>query len=1165
MSDSFAHLHVHSEYSMLDGASRVDDLMRKAAELEMTAMAITDHGVMFGAIDFYRAGLRHGVKPIIGSEIYVAPGSRFEKGRRPGSGQTKHDPYRHLILLAETQQGYRNLMQLVSRAYLEGYWYKPRADKELLAEYAEGLICLSGCLGGEVNQRLLAGDRDGAAAAAAEYAEIFGRDNFFIELQDHGIPDQKATNGELIAIANELGLELVVTNDSHYTDRSDYEAHDALLCIQTGSQKSDEGRFRFHNDEFYVKTPAEMRALFPDHPRAAENTLAIAERCNVEIAFGEHHLPRFGVEEGRTEAEQLRTQVFAGARQRYETDADGLLSDELTARLDYELSVIEQMGFPAYFLIVADLCGHARSQGIRVGPGRGSAAGCAVAYCTGITDLDPIEHGLIFERFLNPERVSMPDIDMDFDERRRGEMIRYTVERYGADRVAQIVTFSTIKAKQAIRDAARVLGYPFGFGDRLTKMMPPAVMGKEHPLDKARELSAELRDAWEDEPDAKRVLDTAASLEGLRRQHSIHAAGVVISAEPITEHTPVLRLEANGETVTQYDGGMVEAIGLLKMDFLGLRNLTVISDALDHVKTSTGERVVIEALPLDDEATYRMLAEGETDGVFQLDSAGMKSLVRLLRPDRFDDIVALLALYRPGPMSAGLHTEYAERKHGRSKVVYLHPDLEPILEPTYGILVYQEQVLEIARVIAGFTLGQADMLRRAIGKKKQAEMVAQREKFLEGCVAKGYDAVLGKRLWELIEGFADYAFNKSHSAGYGLISYQTAWLKTHYPVEYMAALLTSVKGNKDRLPLYLHSCRMMGIEVLQPDVNASALDFAPAAELGRDDQQVAAIRFGLSAVRNVGEQVVESILAARREHGRFTDFADFCAKVDAGVLNRRTLESLIKAGAFESLHHPRKGLLLAFEQIAEQALARKRAEADGQFSLFDQPDGAAADGLELVADVTVPDLEFERREKLANEREMLGLYVSDHPLRGLERALAQLSTVAICDVAEQQGSGIVSLAGILTGLQKKFTKKGEPYVVGTLEDLRGGIECMFFPSVYQQAADLLVEDTVLCVQGRLDNSETPKAIALEVTAPDLSDVFDGPLRLTVAPQQCTDTVVEALKAILGEHPGAVAVHLQLANGNGKATTLRLSDDFCVARSPGLYAELKGLLGPQAVS
>ncbi len=1126
---------------MLDGASRVEALMRRTAELGMPAVAVTDHGVMFGAIDFYRTAQRHGVKPILGVELYMAPGSRFAKGnRRQGD-----EPYFHLTLLAENQQGYGNLMRLVSRAYLEGYWYKPRADKELLKEHSDGLICLSGCLGAEVNQLLLRGKRREALEAAAWYRDVFGPDRYFIELQDHGIAEQHRTNAELIEIAQELGLGLVVTNDSHYTEQADADAHDVLLCIQTGSLRAEENRLKFKGDQFFVKPPAAMQVLFPDHPETWRNTLAIAERCDVRISFGQHHLPRFDCPDGLTEAQYLRQKVEQGARRRYGDH----LSEEIRERLDRELAVIEQMGFPAYFLIVADLCDYARSAGIRVGPGRGSAAGCAVAYCTGITDLDPIRHGLIFERFLNPERVSMPDIDIDFDERRRGEMIRYATERYGHDRVAQIVTFSTIKAKQAIKDSARVLGFPYGFGDRLAKMMPPPVLGRDFPLEQARGMSAELRGAWETEADARKVLDTALSLEGLRRQHSIHAAGVVISDEPIVEHCPVLRLEADGEIVTQYDGGMVEDIGLLKMDFLGLRNLTVISDALDHIERITGTRIRIEDIPLDDAKSYRMLARGDTDGVFQFESPGYKALCRQLKPDSFDDIVALGALYRPGPMAAGLHTEYAKRKHKLSPVTVLHPDLHEILEATYGILCYQEQVLQIAQRIAGFTLGQADLLRRAIGKKKQKEMDAQRSAFLAGTVAQGYEARLGKDLWDLIEGFADYAFNKSHSAGYGLVTYQTAWLKANYPVEYMAALLTSVKGNKDRLPLYLGACRTMGLVVLPPDVNASELDFTPV------DGQV---RFGLSAVRNVGEQVVNAIITARNEQGPYRDFADFARKVDAGCLNRRTVESLIKAGAFESLGHPRKGLHQVFEIMCDQALATKRAESEGQFSLFGGLDGPAAE--ESFETVAIPDVEFDKREKLAAEREMLGLYVSDHPLLGLERQLSELSTAALGSLPE---SGQVKVAGILTGIVKKFTRKGEPYVSGTLEDLQGAVDVIFFPATYAAAGELLAEDAILCVTGRLDSGETPKLVASEVFAPDLSDAMGAPVELSVAPQQCTPQIVERLKTVLSEHPGAVRVHLRLASPD-HPTTLRLDDRFAVTRTPGLYAELKMLLGPDAV-
>ena len=1153
---------------MLDGATRIDELMQTVAGMGMPAVAMTDHGNLFGAIDFYRSARRHDLNPIIGCELYMAPGSRYQRGGKgpDDAGGQRKEPYHHLGVLAENNTGYRNLMRLSSRAYLEGYWYKPRADKELLAEYAEGLIVLSGCLGGELLQTLMKSGYDAARQVAAWYRDLLGPDHYFIEVQDHGIPEQHQTNPDLIRIAKDLGLKLVATNDSHYTDQRDADAHDALLCIQTGSNKDDPARFKFHGDGHYVKSAEEMHALFADHPDTWRSTLEIAERCRVEIEFGTHHLPAFPVPEKSTEAEELRRKVYEGAVERYPGSSPAELPTEVRERIDYELGVINQMGFPAYFLIVADLCDYARRVGIRVGPGRGSAAGCIVSYCTGITQLDPLEYGLLFERFLNPERISMPDIDMDFDERRRGEMIRYARDTYGDDRVAQIVTFSTIKAKAAIKDAARVLGYPYGMGDRLTKMMPPPVMGKDAPLAKARELSKELGDAWDAEPDAKSVLDTAINLEGLRRQHSIHAAGVVIGAQPITDHCPVLRVDADGEIVTQYDGGMVEDIGLLKMDFLGLRNLTVITDALDHIEDTTGERVEIESIPLDDEATYRMVASGETDGIFQLESAGYKALCRQLKPDVFDDIIALGALYRPGPMAAGLHTEYAKRKHGQSPVTYPHEDLSEILGGSYGLLIYQEQVQQIAQKIAGFSLGEADLIRKAIGKKLMDKMAALKQQFIDGCETQGYGRKLGADLWALIEGFADYAFNKSHSAAYGLITYQTAWLKTHYPVEYMAALLTSVKNHKDKLPAGLGSCRMMGIEVLQPDVNASKLDFAPAAQ--PSDQTVdgtggapKCIRFGLSAVRNVGEQVVDGIIEARRSKGVFTDFADFCAKVDIGVLNRRTIESLIKAGAFESLGHTRKGLLLKFGELVDAAVATKRAEAEGQYSLFGGMDDTADP---LVEPLTIPDDEFARSEKLAHEREMLGLYVSDHPLRGLEHVVEELSSHPISVLTEEGAPSSVTVAGILTGIQKKFTKKGEAYLVGSLADLQGGIDVIFFPSTYQQAVDLLTEDALLCVTGRLDNGDPPKIIAMDVRQPDVTPDGDRPVLISCAPQQCTPDRVSELRTILAEHPGSAPVHLALESNGGAPTTLKLDDGLSVSRSPALVAELKRLFGMTAI-
>jgi DNA polymerase III subunit alpha len=1149
LADRFVHLHVHSEYSMLDGASRVGDLVAAVAADGQDAVAVTDHGVMFGAVDFTKAAKETGVKPIIGIELYQAPGSRFEKGdRRKGD-----EPYFHLTAVAATDAGYRNLMKLSSRAYLEGYWYKPRVDKELLAEHSEGVVALSGCLASESNQALLRGDVDAARRSLGEMAEIFGSDRFFVELQDHGIEEQQRTMPDLIRLASELDLRTVVTNDSHYTHPDDWEVHDALLCVQTGSQIEDEDRFKFKGRDFYVKPAREMRERFRGHLDACDATLDIAEMCEAEIEFGLDLLPKFPCPDGMDEATYLRHKVFAGARDRYGEP----LPDAVVERLEHELKIIEQMGFPAYFLIVADLCDHARSQGIRVGPARGSAGGSAVAYCTDITQVDPLAHGLIFERFLNPERVSMPDIDMDFDERRRGEMIRYAADRYGHDHVAQIVTFATIKAKSAMRDAARVLGYPYAMGDRLCKAMPPPVQGREATLDEAFAKSDELREAYENDPDARKVLGTARGLEGLRRQHGIHAAAVVIGAEPLMDTVPLLRTD-DGEIVTQYEMHGVEEIGLLKMDFLGLRNLTVMTDAERHIRENRGDEVDTEHLPLDDDATYAMLRRGETLGVFQLESPGMTALVRLMEPDRFEDIVAANALYRPGPLGEGMHVEYCERKHGRRPVTYEHPDLEPILEETFGVIVFQEQVLRIAVEIAGYTMGQADLLRKAMGKKIPEVMAAERERFVQGAVDNGHERTFAEDLFGLIEKFAEYGFNKSHSVGYGVVTYQTAWLRAHYPVEYMAALLTSVKNNKDRLPLYLNECRRMGITVLPPDVNGSDLDFAP-----RGDE----IRFGLSAVRNVGEGVVEAIIRARREQGAFTDFRDFCNKVESTALNKRVVESLIAAGAFASLGHARRALLDVYEPILEAAVAAQKARAAGQFSLFG--DDPASDEVGLDDGIVIGDREFDKPRLLALEREMLGLYVSDHPLFGAERLLGEMVDYAIADLRETATSGAApdhaTIGGVLMTVGKRFTKKGETYVIGTLEDLTGAVEVVFFPTVYREAYELLQEDRVLVVRGRVDErDENVKVVALDVSEPDLSEVRGDPVRLRFATGQCTEEALAELRGILERHAGHVPVRLELLGDDGPLP-FQLGDHLRVSRRPGLFGELKSRFGPDSVS
>ncbi len=1151
--DSFAHLHVHTEYSMLDGASRIGELMRHVHEDGQPAVAITDHGVLFGLVDFYRAAQREGVKPILGSELYQAVGSRHEQRLGGADNKTR---YYHLTALAQDDVGYRNLVALSTRAYLEGTWYKPRVDMEVLADHADGMIVLSGCLGSEVNQHLLKGDEATARRVMSDFKDIYTAERYYVELQDHGIEEQRRTWPVLEKLAKELGLRTVISNDSHYTHADDVQAHDALLCIQTGSKISDPDRFKFQGDQFYVKSAREMREQFHAYPDALDASLDIAERCDATIEFGLDLLPAFPCPDGMSESEFLREKVWTGARARYGDPVPGPVAE----RVEYELGVIEEMGFPAYFLIVADLCEYARAEGIRVGPGRGSAGGSVVAYCTDITRVDPIKHGLIFERFLNPARLQMPDIDIDFDDRRRGEMIRYAARRYGDDHVAQIVTFGTIKAKSAIRDAARVLDHSFKVGDDLAKMMPPAVQGKESPLAEAYDKSSELRAARED-PTYREVLETAEKLEGLKRQHGIHAAAVVIGARPLHETVPLLRTD-NGEIVTQYEMGAAEDIGLLKMDFLGLRNLTVISDAERHIAANRGVEVDLDDPDLlgemDEPATFAMLGTGYTLGVFQLDSTGMQALVRKLKPTRFEDISALLALYRPGPLGMDMHIAFADRKNGLEQVSFDHPDLEPILGETHGVIVYQEQVMRIATDLSGFSMAEADALRKAVGKKKRDLMEAQKDQLISGGVANGYDKPFMVGLWGLIEKFAEYGFNKAHTVAYGVVSYQTAWLKTHYPVEYMAALLTSVKNHKDNKPLYLNECRRMGIPVLPPDVNESGSDFTPRGE---------EVLFGLSAVRGVGEGIVASIVEARTAKGRFEDFVDFCAKVDASVLNKKTLDSLILAGAFADMGHTRKGLLSTYEAIVDAALTRKRAEAAGQFSLFDglggDPQAAGELGLEVAPEI--PDGEYDKAQLLRFEREMLGLYVSDHPLFGTEKVLESYTDATCASLREREDGASVVIAGVLTGLTKKFTRKGDTYLVATVEDLTGQVEVVFWPGTYRAAHEVLTEDAVLVVTGRLEvRDEAVKMTANKVAVPDLSEALGAPIVVSFAAEQCTADAVRRLKEVLGSHAGVVPVHLQVVAPDGSRRLYQLGDDHRVERRPGLFGELKSAFGPEAV-
>ena len=1178
MPDSFTHLHLHTEFSMLDGAARVGDVVAAAVADGQPAVGITDHGNMYGVLDFYRAAKDQGIKPIIGTELYQAYDHRTERpsrrGRMDDSGgeaEGGRKAYYHLTTLAENAIGYKNLIQLSSRAYLEGYYMKPKVDWELLEAHHEGIIASTGCLGGQVLQALMNGDERAALEKAARLQDIFGKDNLFVEIQDHGIPEQRTTNPQLFEIARKIGAPLLATNDSHYTHQHDAVSHDALLCVQTGSLMSDPDRFKFHGDQHYLKSAAEMRHLFSEVPEACDNTLWIAERCNVEIEFGNPQLPNFPLPEGfADDGEYLRHLTFEGARQRW-GDA---LPDHVTERLAYELKVIADMGFSSYFLIVWDLIKHARDGGIRVGPGRGSAAGCAVAYTLRITDLDPIKYDLLFERFLNPSRVSMPDIDMDFDSRYRDEMIRYAAEKYGRDHVAQIVTFSTIKARAAVRDAARVLGYPYAVGDKVAKAMPPLVMGRDTPLYACLEehpkfadgykMAADLREMYANDTDARQVIEVAKGLEGLRRQDGIHAAAVVITKEPLTEYLPIQRKPEAGSdpelapVVTQYEMHGVEDLGLLKMDFLGLRNLDVITDTIAMLTRTQGITVDIDNVALDDDLTLQMLRNGDSIGVFQLEGGPMRALMRSLAPTSFEDIAALVALYRPGPMAANMHNDYADRKNGRKTIDYLHDDLSELLGDTYGLMIYQESVMRVAQKFAGYSLADADNLRKACGKKVRELIVKERQKFVDGCEATGYGSAIGTALFDVIEPFADYAFNKSHSYGYGLIAYQTAYLKAHYPVEYLAALLTSVKQNLDKAAIYLNECRQMGIEVLVPDVNVSESDFSAVDK----PDGTRAIAFGMSAVRNVGEGLVGHIISERSDRGPFVDFYDFCDRVDTTVLNKRTIESLIKAGGFDSMGYSRKGLLGFYDKIIDDTVARRRKESEGQFDLFSIADEGEVPGTISGTRHVIPEEDFDKRQRLAFEREMLGLYVSDHPLMGAEASLRRRTECSLADLEGVEDGSMRVVGGLVTSLQRKWTRKGDLMAVFVLEDLQSSVEVMVFPKTMQNYGHLLEDDAIVILKGRVDTrDDQPKLMAMDLER--FEPVTDGapPVHINLAASALSDDLLAALKSLLTDHPGESQVFLHI----GERQVLRLPDDFNVSATTGLLAELRVLLGPEAIS
>ena len=1176
---SFVHLHNHTEFSMLDGMAKVDMLADEVVRQGMPAVGMTDHGNMFGSNAFYRRMVDAGVKPIIGIEAYMAPESRFNKKRVLwGTPDQKRDDvsasgaYLHQTMLAENATGLRNLFKLSSLASYEGQLGKwPRMDAELIAEHADGIIATTGCPSGDVQTRLRLGQYDAALEAAAMWQDIYGKDNYFLELMDHGLHIERRVREDLLRIGETLDLPPLVTNDCHYVLESQAPAHEAMLCVQTGKTLLDPDRFKFDGSGYYIKTAEQMRELWDSTvPDGCDNTLWIAERVGDYGELWEEHphdrMPIADVPEGHTPTTWLREEVLRGLKERFD---GGEVPEEYLTRASYEIDVIDMKGYPSYFLIVAELIKHAREIGIRVGPGRGSAAGALVAYALTITNIDPMEHGLLFERFLNPERPSAPDIDIDFDDRRRGEMITYAAERWGEDKIAQVITFGTVKTKQAIKDSAKVnFGQPgFQMADRINGALPPAVMAKDIPLsgitDPEHERyneAAEVRSLIETDPDVAKIYETARGLEGVVRQAGVHACAVIMASVPLMDHIPMWKRPADGAIITGWDYPACEAIGLLKMDFLGLRNLTVLGDALENVKKNRGETIDLEALDTDNQAVYELLSRGDTLGVFQLDSGGMQELLKRMKPTGFNDIVASLALYRPGPMGVNAHWDYADRKNGRKPITPIHPELEEplkeILDETYGLIVYQEQIMNISQKVANYTAGQADGFRKAMGKKKPEVLAKQYETFSAGMVSNGYSKEAVDALWGTIEPFASYAFNKSHAAGYALVSYWTAYMKANYAAEYMAALLTSVGDKKDKSAIYLSDCRHLGISVLQPDINESEENFMA---VGED------IRYGLAAVRNVGVEVVESIKKTRKEKGSFTSFSDYLDKIELAACNKRITESLIKAGAFDSLEHPRKGLMLIQEDAVDSVLATKKAADKGQFDLFAGFGGE--DGADNSAfTIEVPDDEWDRKHKLALEREMLGLYVSGHPLDGFEEAIdaqtdTQLTTILS---GEMRNGAEVTIGGLISTVDRRFSKKdGSPWAIVTIEDHHGAqVDVLLFNKVYALVAPQIVEDNIILVKAHVSiRDDRMSLFGDDVKVPELGPGNGAglPLRLTMRTDQCTAENIAKLKGVLVNNAGDSDVYLNLVNGEHSQLMI-LGDHLRVNRSASLMGDLKATLG-----
>ncbi|MCR5429664.1 MAG: DNA polymerase III subunit alpha [Eubacterium sp.] len=1155
----FTHLHVHTEYSLLDGSSKIKEITKQAKELGMNSLAITDHGVMYGAIDFYRAAKDAGIKPIIGCEVYVAPGPRFEK--QAGENENR---YYHLILLAENNTGYANLCKIVSKGFVDGFYYKPRVDYEILEKYHEGIICLSACLAGEVQRHLAVENYEAGKAAAEKYLKIFGEGNYFLEMQDHGIPEQQTVNQQLLRLSKDIGVDLVCTNDVHYTYKEDVEAHDILLCIQTGKLKSDEDRMRYEGGQYYLKSPEEMAELFKYAPQALENTQKIADRCNVDFEFGVTKLPNFDVPEGYTPWTYLKELCEKGLEKRYpvmrgETDPNcSATKEELVERLNFELNTIKDMGYIEYFLIVWDFIDYAKRNGIPVGPGRGSAAGSIVSYCLEITDIEPVRYALLFERFLNPERVSMPDIDIDFCIERRQEVIDYVGEKYGKDHVAQIVTFGTLKAKGVVRDVGRVLDMPYARCDQIAKMIPNEL---NITLTEALATSNELKAEYENDPEVKYLIDMSMRLEGLPRHASMHAAGVVICAKPVDEYVP-LSLASDGSITTQYIMTTLEELGLLKMDFLGLRNLTVIQNTIDLVKANRGDDVDLKNIDYDDKKVLSYIGTGNTEGIFQLESAGMKNFMKELKPETLEDVIAGISLYRPGPMD--FIPKYLEGKNNPDAVTYDCPELEPILKPTYGCIVYQEQVMQIVRDLAGYTLGRSDLLRRAMSKKKQDVMEKERQSFVygneeesvPGCIKNGISEEVATKIYDEMTDFAKYAFNKSHAAAYAVVAYQTAYLKYYYPTEFMAAMLSSVMDNSSKVAEYIYSCRSMGIEILPPDINEGFSDFSAAG----DD-----IRYGLTAIKSVGRPIISAIIEEREKNGKFTDLEEFISRTTAYGVNKRAIENFIKCGAFDSFGATRKQMMMVYNDICDSISQERKSAMEGQVSFFDIADDETKDSYKIK----MPDCgEFEKEQLLEFEKDILGIYVSGHPLDELEEKWKSHITNISVDFNEPEegedpkvkDKSKVTVGGIINTLTKKFTKKGQQMAFITLEDLVGTVEVIVFPRQYEQYRTLMEEGEKIFVTGeaQIEENNDGKIIANNISS------FDGmPSKIWISfknKEEYLEKNEELEKMLWANHGNDIVMIVLMEERQVK----QLDGKFSVRGTPEFIKELKEKFGEDNV-